>query len=65
MTMGALFRAANAMEHIDKAREAELDVETIAIASTSMLQSAGLPLGVALRLHRALGEQSRYHSQWH
>ena len=63
MTMAGLFRAANAMEYIDKAWEADLDVETIAIADTSMLQSVGLPLGAALRLHRALGEKSRYFSQ--
>ena len=52
------------MDYIDKAWEAELEVETIAIASTDMLQSVGLPLGAALRLHRALGEKSRYYGQW-
>jgi hypothetical protein len=64
MTMAGLFRAADAMDYIDKAWEAELEVETIAIASTDMLQSVGLPLGAALRLHRALGEKSRYYGQW-
>ena len=60
MTMEALFQAARAMDYINIARKEQLDVDTISVADIDTLKSAGLPVGIAIRLHRALGEKSRF-----